>query len=144
MFFRVPGNRASALKIEYLAGEVYTELSPAAGAQVSSGTCAEAIWAQWQERGQAGKDPGRAGTMPWGEIYFPAPQSRGYEKGKHQRRQRSPLLGCFFTRVGSCQGLSRTRELNHVKQKRLWGVPPVGASDTTLSLSNLMPEGPSS
>jgi len=87
---------------------------------------------------------GRGQWQGWdhalGETYFPAPQSRGYEKDKHRIRQTSLFLGCFFKRVGSCQGLPCTRELSHMVQKRLWGMPPSGASVTTVS--NLMPEGP--
>lgn len=136
MFFRVLGNRASPLKIEYLAAEVCTELSHAAGAQVSSGTCAEAIWAQWQDRGQAGEDSGRAGTIPWGETYFSAPQSRCYKKDKHQRRREVSYSAAFSREAPLCQGLSHTRELSHMMQKRLWSMPPTGASVTHCSVKS--------
>lgn len=113
MFFRVPGNGGSVLKI--ISVRSAHRALPAAGAQVSSDTSAEAIWAV---AGQKSGDSGRAGTTPRSEWNFPTSQSRGYENEKHQRKQRSVLLSCFFRRVASCRGLSCTRELSHTKQKR--------------------------
>lgn len=49
MFFRVPGNGGSVLKIISGSRSAHRAF-PAAGAQVSSDTSAEAIWAQWQDR----------------------------------------------------------------------------------------------
>lgn len=57
---------------------------------------------------------GRAGTTPWDELNFPISPSRGYKNDKHQRKQRSLLLSCFFC---LCQGLSCMRELSHTKLK---------------------------
>lgn len=88
-------------------------------------------WEQWQ---------GWDHALVWNT--FSCFTEWGYKKDKHQRRLKYLLPGCFFVRVGSHRGLSCTGELSPMMPKRLWGMPPTGASVTTVS--NLMPEGPPS
>lgn len=103
MFFRVPGNRASAHTALCLAAEACTELSHAAGTQVSSCSCPqpwEAIWAPKQDLRQAGEGSGSTKTMHCSKTYIPCSVEEENKKDKHKSREKS--LSCFFSWVRGC------------------------------------------